>query len=174
MLISPFHAFSRGIGKLWFEEKWEKGEISTEKYYIETQQYRQSIGTYYKYLLRKKFYTYTQDEITQFVGKAEWRDFQREIEKNIQKNREALDKLNEEQIIRKYGYGKPYNQIRQGIYKEIELANQLRKTKIDPRKEWDEICKIIKANKHMRELKQLRYEAESKYWLKLKKRDKVA
>lgn len=173
-LEEPFHAFSRGIGKLWFEEKWENGEINVAKYYIETQLYRQSIGTYYKYLLRKKYYDYNQDEITQMVGKASWRSFQRAIEYNIEKNRKELDKLNEEQIIRKYGYGKSYNAIRQGIYKAIQKANELRKTDRDPRREWDEIVKTMKACKHMRELKKAKYEAEAKYWLKLKMRDKVA
>ena len=108
------------------------------------------------------------------IGKFRWKKFIKEIEKNIEKLREELDKLSEKQLIEKFGYGKNFNAIRKGIMEKIELLNESRKLKYDPRERWDEIVEEMKACKNMRELKQLKYEAEAKYWIKLKKRDKIA
>lgn len=173
----PFHKFSKGIGRDWFEETWKKEEISVEKYYIETMQYRQGIGTYYKYLLRKKFYTYDMDELELFKNKRNWKDFQNKVIENI-----LLQKKDETVKNNKDYYYKWKNDYEKNQFNKLEKLrfeylttriNEIKRTE-SPANVWTEICKEMKNFKQIRDIKQAKRDALAKFYMRIEKRKDIA
>lgn len=165
----PFHKFSAGIGKDWFEEKWREGKITAEKYFIDTQNYKIGIGSYYKYLLRKKYYDYDMDFITKESGKLKWEALQREIQEAIEKaNKDRNEETFKEQLLRE-------NTSIYKLNKNIILhEKEILKTWRNKLEYYNYVRDMCMAERNNKARKQLKYEAEAKFWMRTQKRDKVA
>ena len=164
----PFHKFSKGIGKNWFLVAWQNGDISTEKFYIENHNYIMSVGAYYKYLLRKKFYDYkdkeNEDTLSKFIyGRNAWQNFQKEIINNIEKASYDITEDTATNIIKK--------NIISGSYYDFKKAVE---NKLVKKKDYELLINDIIAYKNNKANKQLKYDAEAKFWMRACKRKDIA
>ena len=137
-----------------------------EELNIENHNYIMSIGSYYKYLLRKKFYEYTDKENNPskfYNGKRQWEIFRDEILQNIEKTTWEKTEDTAIDIIKK--------NIVKGSFYDFKKAVE---NKLVKEKDYEELIKDVIAYRKNREMKKLRYEAEAKFWMRINKRDKVA
>lgn len=173
----PFHKFSKGIGRDWFEEAWKNNEVSIDKYYIETMQARQGIGTYYKYLLRKKYYTYDMDEVKLAVGKLRWKNFQEKVIENIvNQNKDLTAKQNKDDFKRwKSQYNaRQWDEAKKYRFEELTYAIDRIKKTAPPEIVFEEISKEMKNFKSYHKVKQARREALQRFYMRVEKRKEIA